>query len=75
MAIRAREGHPHVHTTFAIESDDSPAPGIIPEPVGMHDQPAATTASRGERQAPRLRFRGRATRNPVSNEPAKLEVE
>ena len=29
-----------MHTTFAIESNDSPAPGIIPEPVRMHDQAA-----------------------------------
>ena len=75
LAIRAREGHHHMHTTFAIESNDSPAPGIMPEPVRVHDQPAATTAPRGERQAARLRFRGPATRNPVSNEPTKLEVE
>ena len=64
-----------MHTTFAIESNDSPAPGIIPEPVRMHDQPAAPTAPRGERQVARPRFRGPATRNPVSNEPTKLEVE
>ena len=64
-----------MHTTFAIESNDSPAPGIMPEPVRVHDQAAATTAPRGERQAARLRFRGPATRNPVSNEPTKLEVE
>jgi hypothetical protein len=75
LVIRAGEGHYRMHATFAIESNDSPAPGIMPEPVRVHDQPAATTASRGERQAPRLRFRGRATRNPVSNEPTKLEVE
>jgi hypothetical protein len=75
LVIRAGEGHHRMHATFAIESNDSPAPGIMPEPVRVHDQPAATTASRGERQAPRLRFRGRATRNPVSNEPTKLEVE
>ncbi len=63
-----------MHTTFAIESNDSPAPGIMPEPVRVHDQPAAMTAARGARQAARLRFRGRATRNPVNNEPTKLEV-
>jgi hypothetical protein len=33
-----------MHTTVAIESSDSPAPGIIPEPLRMHDQAAATTA-------------------------------
>ena len=54
-----------MHTTFAIESNDSPVPGIMPEPVRVHDEPA-TTAPRGERQA---------TRNPVSNEQTKLEVE
>jgi hypothetical protein len=64
-----------MHTTFAIESNDSPAPGSIPEPVRMHDQPAATTAPPGERQAARPRFSGPATRNPVSNEPTKLGVE
>ena len=64
-----------MHTTFAIESNDSPAPGIMPEPVRLRDEPAATTAAGGERQAAGLRFRGPATRNPVSNEPAKLEVE
>jgi hypothetical protein len=74
LVIRAREGHHHLHTTFAIESNDSPAPGIMPEPVRVHDEPAAPTA-RGKRQAARLRFRGRPTRNPVSDEPAKLEVE
>ena len=30
---------------------------------------------RGEREAARLRFPGLATRNPVRNEPIKLEVE
>jgi hypothetical protein len=57
LAIRAREGHHHLHTTFAIESDDSLAPGIMPGLVRVHDQPAAPTA-RGERQVARLRFRG-----------------
>jgi hypothetical protein len=56
LVIRAREGHHHMHTTFAIESNDSPAPGIIPEPVRILDEPAATTAPRGERQAARLRL-------------------
>ena len=71
----AREGQHHLHPTFAIESNDSPAPGIMPEPVRLRDEPVATTAAGGERQAAGLRFRGPATRNPVSNEPAKLEVE
>jgi hypothetical protein len=75
LVIHAGEGHHRIHASFATEANDSPAPGIMPEPVRVHDQPAATTASRGERQAPRLRFRGRPTRNPASNEPTKLEVE
>ena len=49
--IGAHETHPHRLTTSAIESNDSPAPGIMPEPVCVH--------------------RGR---NPVSDEPTKLEV-
>jgi len=74
FVIRAREDHHHLHTTFAIESNDSPAPGIMPERVRVHDEPAAMTTPRGERQAARLRFRAPATRNAVSDEPAKLEV-
>jgi hypothetical protein len=35
--IRAREGHHHMHATSAIESNDSPAPGIMPEPVRVHE--------------------------------------
>jgi hypothetical protein len=70
--IRARETHHRIHATFAIESNDSPAPGIMPEPVRVHDEPAAPTAASGNRTTP---FRGPATRSPVSNEPAKLEVE
>jgi hypothetical protein len=76
LVICAREGHHHPHTTFAIESNDSPAPGIMPEPVRVHDQPAAPTRRAARRAA------GRTTplswphqRNPVSNEPTKLEVE
>jgi hypothetical protein len=60
---RAREADHHMHTTFAIESGASPAPGMIPEPVRVHDQPGATTAPRDERQAARRRVRGPATRN------------
>ena len=63
-----------MHSTFAIESNDSPAPGIMPEPVRVHDQPAEMTAPRGERQGARLRFRGPAAQHRVSNEPAKLTV-
>ena len=64
-----------MHTTFAIECNDSPAPGAMPEPVRIDDEPVATTAPRVVRQAARTRLRGPATRNPVSNEPTKLEVE
>lgn len=46
LVIRAREGHHHIHTTFAIESNESPA-GIMPEPVRVHDEPGATTAASG----------------------------
>jgi hypothetical protein len=60
LAVRAREGSDQAHTTFPIESNDSPVPGIMPEPVRVHDQPAAMTAPRGERQGARLRFRAPA---------------
>jgi len=73
--IRAREAHHHSHTTFAIESNDSPAPGIMPEPARVHDPPAATTAPRDERQVARLPFRRLAPQNPVSNELTRLEGE
>jgi hypothetical protein len=63
-----------MHIIFAIESDESPAPGIIPA-VRVHDEPAATTAPRGERRAARFRFRGPATRNPVSDERSRLGLE
>ncbi len=36
-------------TTFPTESHTSPAPGIIPEPSLVHDEPAAST-----REASRL---------------------
>ena len=75
LVIRARGGHHSVHTALPIESNDSPAPGIVHEPVCIRDEPAARTVPRGERRAARLRFRGPAKRNPVSNEPTKLEVE
>jgi hypothetical protein len=73
-AIRAREAHHHTDTTLTIESNRSPTPGIIPEPVRVHDQPAARTAPRGERPIARRRIRGPATRDPVSDEPTKPEV-
>jgi hypothetical protein len=74
LMISAREGPHHMHTTFAIESNDSPAAAIIPEPVRVHDEPARI-APRGERRAARLSFRGRATGNAVRDEPMKLEVQ
>ena len=73
--IRAREAQHHNYKTFAIESNDSPAPGIMPERVRVHDQSAARNRPLGERQAAGLRVRGPATRNLVGNEPIKLEVE
>ena len=45
--IRAREAHDHIQTTFAIESNHSPAPGIMPEPVRVHDEPAAMSSPPG----------------------------
>ncbi len=75
LVTRAREGHRHLHTTFAVESNDSPAPGIMPEPVRVHWEPAAMSAPRGGRHVARLRLRGPAARNPVSNDTIKLEVE
>ena len=69
--IAARESHHDIHTTFAIECNHSPAPGIMPEPVRVHDEPVAMTAPPG--QAARRRYRAPATRNPVTNEPTKLQ--
>jgi hypothetical protein len=63
-----------MHTTFAIESGGSPAPGIMPEPVGVHEEPAERTAPRCEPQAARPGVRAPATRNPVSNESTSVEV-
>ncbi|MHB8656331.1 MAG: hypothetical protein ACYC91_00005 [Solirubrobacteraceae bacterium] len=42
-----------MHTTFAIESNESPAPGIVPEPVRVHNQPTVPTgpAPLDDRQA------------------------
>ena len=73
-AIRAREPRHHVHTTFAIESNDSPAPGIVPEPVRVHDEPAERTAPPGDRRAAQPCVRGLANQDRVSDEPPKLEV-
>jgi hypothetical protein len=42
------KGH-DMKTTFPIESHTSPAPGIIPEPSLVHDQPASPRNRRGRR--------------------------
>jgi hypothetical protein len=55
FVIRAREGHHHLDTTFAIECNDSPAPGIIPEPVRVHDERAAKPAADRPRRRPSWR--------------------
>ena len=70
----SRSGSFHVHTTFAVESRDSPAPGIIPESARVHDQPVTPTGRTEWRAA------GRASkpipspghRNPVRAVLAKL---
>jgi hypothetical protein len=38
-------------TTFPTESHTSPAPGIIPEPSLVHDEPAASTRRGSWREA------------------------
>jgi hypothetical protein len=75
VVIRAPDGQHHMRVAFAIESNDAPAPEIMSQPVRFHDEPAPPTAPRGERQEARLRFRGPPPRNPVNNEPTRLEVE
>jgi hypothetical protein len=65
--IRAREGHHHVRPTFAIESNDSQAPGIVPEPVRVHDQPIAPTRPRRPATGvSRMYAADRRTTNPSS---------
>lgn len=64
-----------LHTTLAIEPDDSPAPGIMPELVRVPDEPATPTAPPGERQGPQFRFVAPGTQSPVSDARTKLEVE
>ena len=49
LVLRARKVA-EMKTTFATESHTSPAPGIIPEPPLVHDQPAEP-AGRGSRRA------------------------
>jgi hypothetical protein len=48
------------HTTFAIESNDSPVPGIVPESVRVHDHPNAPTR--------------RAARPPADPAPARASL-
>jgi hypothetical protein len=52
-------------TTFPMESRTSPAPGIIPEPLLVHEQPAAST-HRGGRRAARTNTRLAARRTPLA---------
>jgi hypothetical protein len=73
VSVSAGEGHHHLHPTFAVESTDSPVPGIMPEPVRVHNAPGATTAPRAE-QIAKLPFHRSRARNRASNEPTKLEV-
>jgi hypothetical protein len=73
LVIRAREGHHHVHTAFAIESSEWPAPGIMPEPVRVHDELAAAPAA--PRASGTTLFSWPATRSPMNNEPIKPGVE
>jgi hypothetical protein len=52
-------------TTFSIESRTSPAPGIIPEPSLVHDEPAASTR-RGSRRAAGTTTRPATRRTPLA---------
>jgi hypothetical protein len=52
-------------TAFPIESHSSPAPGIIPEPSLVHDQPAAPTR-RSSRRAASTTTRVTARRTPLA---------
>jgi hypothetical protein len=52
-------------TTFPMESHTSPAPGIIPEPSRVHDEPAAS-ARRSNRRAAGTTIRPAARRTPLA---------
>jgi hypothetical protein len=52
-------------TTFPIEPHTSPAPGIIPEPSLVHDEPADSTP-RGGRQSADTTTRPAARRTPLA---------
>jgi hypothetical protein len=74
LVIRAREGHHHMHTTFAMESNDSPVPGIMPEPARVHDEPAAPNRRAERRAARRARVLSPpGQRNSVSTVLTKLK--
>ena len=53
-------------TTFPIESHSSPAPGIIPEPSLVHDQPVASPRQGGRRAAGASTTRRAARRTPLA---------
>jgi hypothetical protein len=53
--VDPRSRSPHVHTTIAIESRDSPAAAIIPEPVPIHDEPAAARRTPRDETVPSAR--------------------
>ncbi len=72
-AQRASHAHHHMDTTFAIASNDSPAPGIMPAPVRARDQSAMLTRT-GEREVARAieLSSSPGQRNPVSRVLGKL---
>ncbi len=51
--------------TFPIESHTSPAPGVIPEPSLVHEEPAAST-SQASRPADGATTRPSARRSPFA---------
>jgi hypothetical protein len=59
-----------MRTTFPIESHTSPAPGIIPEPSLVHDEPVhdepAASSRRGSRRAAGTTTRLAARRTPLA---------
>ena len=65
MWFGALEKVANMNTTLPIESRTSPAPGIIPEPSVVHDQPAASTHRSGRRAA-RTTTRLAARRTPLA---------
>jgi hypothetical protein len=53
-------------TTFPMESHSSPAPGIIPEPSVVHDEPAALAGQSSRRGAGSATGRQTARRAPLA---------